>query len=66
MLIQKTFHDLPTKLDPQGRPIRIFVISPNVPDYPEAKFPGILYSDHQIQSVQSDVCQKASWFSGST
>jgi hypothetical protein len=41
MLISKTFHDLPTKLDPAGRPIRIFVISPNVPNYPQAKFPGL-------------------------
>jgi carboxymethylenebutenolidase len=40
MLIDKTFYDVPTKLDPDGRPIRIFVISPTVPDYPEAKFPG--------------------------
>jgi carboxymethylenebutenolidase len=29
-------------LDPNGRPIRIFVISPNIPDYPEAKFPGVV------------------------
>ncbi|KIM48157.1 hypothetical protein M413DRAFT_223248 [Hebeloma cylindrosporum] len=42
MLINKTFHDLPTKLDPNGRPIRIFVISPVVPDYPQAKFPGVV------------------------
>ena len=40
MLINKTFHDLPTNLNPNGRPIRIFVISPVVPDYPQAKFPG--------------------------
>ncbi|TFK57241.1 dienelactone hydrolase [Heliocybe sulcata] len=42
MLIQKTFHDVPSKLDPSGRPIRIFVISPNLPDYPHAKFPGVV------------------------
>jgi len=42
MLITKTFHDLPTKLDPTGRPIRIFVISPSIPNYPQAKFPGVL------------------------
>jgi hypothetical protein len=41
MLVSKTFHDLPTKLDPAGRPIRIFVISPNVPNYAQAKFPGL-------------------------
>lgn len=39
MLIDKTHYDLPTKLDPNGRPIRIFVISPTVANYPNAKFP---------------------------
>ncbi|CDO75257.1 hypothetical protein BN946_scf184967.g10 [Trametes cinnabarina] len=41
MLITKTYYDIPTKLDPNGRPIRIFVIAPNVPGYPNAKFPGV-------------------------
>ena len=40
MLIQKSHYDVPTKLDAAGRPIRIYVISPVVPDYPNAKFPG--------------------------
>ena len=40
MLITKTHHDVPTKLDRNGRPIRIFVIAPAVPGYPNAKFPG--------------------------
>ncbi len=40
MLITKDFHDVPTKLEKNGRPVRIFVISPKVPDYPQAKFPG--------------------------
>ncbi|KAG1755239.1 dienelactone hydrolase [Suillus paluster] len=39
MLITKTFHDVPSKLD-NGRPIRIFVVAPVVPNYPQAKFPG--------------------------
>ncbi|PBK77272.1 dienelactone hydrolase [Armillaria solidipes] len=42
MLITKTFHDIPTKLDANGRPIRIFVISPVVQNYPQAKFPGVV------------------------
>ncbi|KAL7285275.1 hypothetical protein ACG7TL_000369 [Trametes sanguinea] len=42
MLITKTHYDIPTKLDPNGRPIRIFVIAPNVPGYPNAKFPGVV------------------------
>ncbi|KAJ7706123.1 dienelactone hydrolase [Mycena rosella] len=41
MLIQKEFHDIPSPLD-GGRPIRIFVISPVVPNYPQAKFPGVV------------------------
>ncbi|EMD41825.1 dienelactone hydrolase [Gelatoporia subvermispora B] len=41
MLITKTYHDIPTTLD-GGRPIRIFVISPSVPGYPNAKFPGVV------------------------
>jgi len=39
MLITKTFHDVPSKLD-NGRPIRIFVVAPIVSNYPQAKFPG--------------------------
>lgn len=42
MLITKTFHDIPAKLDATGRPIRIFIIAPNVPNYPRAKFPGVV------------------------
>jgi hypothetical protein len=40
MLIQKTAHDVQTKHGEGVRPMRIYVISPNVPDYPHAKFPG--------------------------
>ncbi|KAF8168052.1 dienelactone hydrolase [Crassisporium funariophilum] len=39
MLVNKTFHDVPTK---NGGSIRIFVISPVIPDYPQAKFPGVV------------------------
>jgi len=42
MIITKTWHDIPAKLDPNGRPIRIFVIAPVVPNYPHAKFPGVV------------------------
>lgn len=40
MLINKSHYDLPTKLPEGGSTIRVFVISPVVPDYPQAKFPG--------------------------
>ncbi|TFY69737.1 hypothetical protein EVJ58_g244 [Rhodofomes roseus] len=39
MLIKTSYHDVPSKLDPNGNKIRIFVISPNLPSYPHAKFP---------------------------
>ncbi|KZT06925.1 dienelactone hydrolase [Laetiporus sulphureus 93-53] len=42
MLIKKTYYDVPSKVDPKGGNIRIFVISPNVPAYPHAKFPGVV------------------------
>ncbi|KAI0825181.1 dienelactone hydrolase [Trametes gibbosa] len=42
MLVNKTYHDIPSKLDPNGRPIRIFVIAPSLPNYPNAKFPGVV------------------------
>ncbi|KAF5314072.1 hypothetical protein D9611_006881 [Ephemerocybe angulata] len=42
MLITKTYQDVPTKLDANGRPIRIFVIAPSLPNYPHAKFPGVV------------------------
>jgi len=47
MLVTKTHYDIPSRLD-SGRPIRIYVISPNVPDYPQAKFPGKSCSMHQV------------------
>ncbi|KZS93008.1 dienelactone hydrolase [Sistotremastrum niveocremeum HHB9708] len=42
MLISKTHYDVPSKLATNGQPIRIFVISPSIPDYPHAKFPGVV------------------------
>ena len=42
MLIQKTHHDIPSQLDKNGRPIRIYIIAPVVQNYPHAKFPGVV------------------------
>jgi len=42
MIITKSWHDVPTKLDANGCPIRIFIIAPVVPNYPHAKFPGVV------------------------
>ncbi|KAF7784354.1 hypothetical protein Agabi119p4_519 [Agaricus bisporus var. burnettii] len=41
MLITKTHHDVPCKLD-GDKLMRIYVFSPNVPNYPQAKFPGVI------------------------
>ncbi|KAF4572866.1 hypothetical protein EYR40_004050 [Pleurotus pulmonarius] len=41
MLITKEFRDVPSQLN-GGKPIRIFIISPVVPNYPQAKFPGVV------------------------
>ncbi|KAI0318980.1 dienelactone hydrolase [Amylostereum chailletii] len=42
MLVSKTHYDIPSKLDANGNPIRIYVLSPSVPNYPQAKFPGVV------------------------
>ena len=55
MLIKTTYHDVPSKLDPNGRKIRIFVISPNIPGYPHAKFPGKSWRYKVIHTVRSAV-----------
>ena len=39
MLINKTHHDVPTS---GGTTMRVFVLSPVVPNYPHAKFPGVV------------------------
>lgn len=40
MLITKTFHDVQTQ-SARG-PMRIYVIAPTIPGYPNAKFPGVV------------------------
>jgi len=42
MLITKAFQDIHSRLDSNGRPMRVYVISPSVPNYPQAKFPGVV------------------------
>ncbi|KAI0704846.1 dienelactone hydrolase [Cytidiella melzeri] len=48
MLITKTYHDVPSALDANGRPMRIFVIAPTIPGYPNAKFPGTIAEIYQV------------------
>jgi hypothetical protein len=40
MLIKTSYHDVPTTSNGRAGTMRIFVIEPNVPEYPQAKFPG--------------------------
>ena len=40
MLIKQSYKDVKTTANGKEGTIRIYVIEPNVPEYPEAKFPG--------------------------
>jgi dienelactone hydrolase len=39
MLIQESFKDVPTQ---NGGTMRIFTFHPQIPNYPKAKFPGVV------------------------
>ena len=39
MLIQESFKDVPTQ---DGGSMRIFTFHPQIPNYPKAKFPGVV------------------------
>ncbi|KAH9014207.1 dienelactone hydrolase [Lactarius hengduanensis] len=64
MLITKDFHDVPTKLGKNGRPIRVFVISPKVPDYPQAKFPADVFLTGEVYSEIYQVTGPVERFAG--
>lgn len=40
MLIKTSYRDVETKADGRAGKMRIYIIEPNVPEYPDAKFPG--------------------------
>lgn len=40
MLIKTSYRDVPTKADGRAGTMRIYIIEPKVPEYPDAKFPG--------------------------
>lgn len=42
MLIKETYHDVATQAGGKHGTMRIYVIEPNVPEWPEAKFPGVV------------------------
>ena len=39
MLIQESYKDVPTMA---GGDMRIFIFHPSIPNYPKAKFPGVV------------------------
>ncbi len=49
MLIKSSYRDVPTQANGRPGTIRIFLIEPNLSDYPQAKFPGCTL----IQTSQS-------------
>jgi len=46
MIVKTSYKDVPTSANGRSGSIRIYLIEPNVPDYPEAKFPGcVVFSE---------------------
>ena len=46
MLIKTSYRDVPTSANGRAGSIRIYIVEPNVPEYPEAKFPGcVVFSE---------------------
>ncbi len=42
MLIKESYRDVPTSADGKTGMMRIYIIEPNLPEYPHAKFPGVV------------------------
>ena len=42
MLVTKAYQDIPVRFSPNGAPMRVFIISPKIDGYPNAKFPGVV------------------------
>jgi carboxymethylenebutenolidase len=54
MLIKESYRDVPTTADGKKGTMRIFIIEPNLPDYPHAKFPGVVvFSEVSEASLRS-------------
>ncbi|RHZ56477.1 hypothetical protein CDV55_105025 [Aspergillus turcosus] len=62
MLIQESFHDVPTKADGNGT-MRIYVFHPTVPGYPKARFPGVVVFS-EIYQVTGPVSRFARQIAG--
>ncbi|KAI1262370.1 dienelactone hydrolase [Xylariaceae sp. FL1019] len=63
MLIKESHADVQTKVDGKENPMRIFTFHPTIPQYPNARFPGIvLYSE--IYQVTGPVARFARQIAG--
>ncbi|KNG87720.1 dienelactone hydrolase family protein [Aspergillus nomiae NRRL 13137] len=62
MLIQESFHDVPTKADGNGT-MRIYVFHPTIPGYPKARFPGVVVFS-EIYQVTGPVSRFARQIAG--
>ncbi|KAJ6188876.1 Dienelactone hydrolase [Penicillium mononematosum] len=62
MLIQESYHDVPTKADGQGT-MRIYVFHPTIPGYPKARFPGVVVFS-EIYQVTGPVARFARQIAG--
>ncbi|KAE9366081.1 alpha/beta-hydrolase [Stipitochalara longipes BDJ] len=63
MLIQETHKDVPTKADGKDGSMRIFLFHPSIPNYPQARFPGVvLFSE--IYQVTGPVARFARQIAG--
>ncbi|WWC65048.1 uncharacterized protein I303_107662 [Kwoniella dejecticola CBS 10117] len=63
MLIKTSYRDVPTKANGKSGNIRIYLVEPNLPDYPQAKFPGcVVFSEiYQVTGpVERFACNIAS------
>jgi carboxymethylenebutenolidase len=51
MLIKESYRDVSTTADGKKGTMRIYVIEPNLPDYPHAKFPGVVvFSEVRVET----------------
>ena len=42
MLVTKAYQDIPVRSSPNAAPMRVFIISPKIDGFPNAKFPGVV------------------------
>lgn len=59
MLVKESHVDLQTS----SGPMRVFIYQPNVPDYPDAKFPGVaVFTGNTLAPFMFFFCLDMEWF----